>query len=94
MRDMRGGRELGGRAMCLKIFDKDRDMKPLQQELLAYKALSKYAEANANKWAPYVMRLEASLEEPYDGFLAMVSSSGCLFFILWRFNSYFTLYRT
>jgi hypothetical protein len=41
------------------------------QELLAYKAIS--ATVTGQKWLPFVMRLDASLEDAYCLYFAMVS---------------------
>lgn len=74
VRDMKGGREVRGRPLCAKIFTKAQDQGPLVQELSAYKALSARTEETEEKqWPPYVIRLEASLEEANRTFFFMVS---------------------
>ena len=77
VRDTNGGLELQGRVLCLKIFAKKeaierRARHVIIQELLAYKAIS--ATVTGQKWLPFVMRLDASLEDTYCLYFAMVSS--------------------
>ncbi|KAF8062321.1 kinase-like domain-containing protein [Lyophyllum atratum] len=69
VRDMNGGRDLRrGRPMCLKIMRREEEREMLARELAAYVALSKAARGD---WVPYVMRLEASLEEAYHVYFVM-----------------------
>jgi hypothetical protein len=72
--DMRGLRGAQGRPLCLKIFQKKKIIKAekeyvIVQELLAYQALSACA---TDKWLPFVMRLEASMEDAHRVVFAMV----------------------
>jgi hypothetical protein len=75
VRDMNGGRELRGRVLCLKRFVKtevaeNRAHHIILQELQAYKAMS----LAGQKWLPFVMRLDASLEDAYCLYFVMVRS--------------------
>jgi len=78
VRDINGGREGRDRVLCVKIFDRTVKSKAFDQELAAYMALSRAATRCGSNWLPFVMRLEASLEEPERTFFVMVS----LFFFL------------
>ena len=74
VRDINGGRELRGRVLCLKIFPKKKVIRNkarhvVLRELLAYKAMSA---VTGDKWLPFVMRLDASLEDAYNLYFAMV----------------------
>ena len=75
VRDTNGGREVRGRVLCMKIFVKEeaierRARHVIVQELLAYQAISI---VTGQKWLPFVMRLDASLEDAYCLYFAMVS---------------------
>jgi hypothetical protein len=75
VRDMNGGRESRGRVLCLKRFVKtevaeNRAHHIILQELQAYKAMS----LAGQKWLPFVMRLDASLEDAYCLYFVMVRS--------------------
>jgi hypothetical protein len=75
VRDMNGGRKLRGRVLCLKRFVKtevaeNRAHRIILQELQAYKAMG----LAGKKWLPFVMRLDASLEDAFCLYFAMVRS--------------------
>ncbi|KAG6916638.1 hypothetical protein DXG01_006058 [Tephrocybe rancida] len=70
VRDMDNGRALlKGRPMCMKIIKRSEDQ-AITRELKAYKALARERERTQG-WAPYVMRLEAALEEVERLFFVM-----------------------
>jgi serine/threonine protein kinase len=79
VRDINGRREHRGRVLCLKIFSKKeavekRSRHVILEELLAYKAISAVTSLRGEKWLPFVMRLDASLEDASSLYFAMVSS--------------------
>ena len=73
VRDINGGREGRDRVLCVKIFHRTAKSKAFEQELAAYMALSRATTRCGYNWLPFVMRLEASLEEPDRTFFVMVS---------------------
>ena len=73
VRDINGGREGRDRVLCVKIFDQTVNSRAFEQELIAYMALSRATTRCGYNWLPFVMRLEASLEEPDRTFFVMVS---------------------